>query len=104
MKFCYILTDNNPADCLTKHIPGALSSDLWLKGPKILRNSAEWSQYSPPKGKVDEVPVFVGNVTKSYSLQVGNVSEMQTWNELLIATATSVLLKDKEHLCAKHMD
>ena len=104
MKLCYILTDNNPADCLTKHIPGALSSDLWLKGPKILRNSAEWSQYSPPKGKVDEVPVFVGNVTQSYSLKVGNVSEMQTWNELLIATATSVLLKDEEELCAKHMD
>ena len=103
MKLCYILTDNNPADFLTKHIPGALSSDLWLKGPQILKNSASWSQYSPPKGKVDEIPVFVGNISKSYTLQVKGVSDMQTWNELMIATATSVLLKGSEELSAKHM-
>ena len=103
MKLCYILTDNNPADCLTKHIPGALTSDLWLQGPQVLKDPANWSQYSPPKDKVDEIPVYIGNVVKSYSLKVENVSDMQTLNELLIATATSVLLKDTEELSVKHL-
>ena len=103
MKLCYILTDNNPADCLTKNIPGALTSDLWLQGPQVLRDSANWSQYSPPKGKVDEIPVYIGNVIRSYSLKVENVAGMQTLNELLIATATSILLNDTEELSVKHL-
>ena len=103
MKLCYILMDNNPADCLTKHIPGALTSDLWLKGLQVLRDSANWSPYFPPKGKVDEIPVYIGNVVKSYSLKVENVSDMQTLNELLIATATSIMLKDTEKLSVKHL-
>ena len=103
MKLCYILTDNNPADFLTKYIPDAITSDLWLKGPKVLKDQACWNQYSPPKGKVDEIPVYVGNINKAYSLQVGKVSEMQTWNELLIATATALLLNTNEELRAKHL-
>ena len=103
MKLCYILTNNNPADCLTKYIPGALTSDLWLNGPNVLKDSSTWVQYSPPAGKVDEIPVFVGNVNKDYTLQVQGVSEMHTWNELLIATANSVILQPGENLGAKHM-
>ena len=103
MKLCYILTDNNPADCLTKYIPGALTSDLWLNGPNVLKDSSTWVQYSPPAGKVDEIPVFVGNVTKDYTLQVEGVSGMLTWNELLIATANSVLLRPGDKLGANHM-
>ncbi len=62
-----------------------------------------WSQYSPVPGKVDEIPAFVGNVNKSYNLHVEGVSEMQTWNELLIATATSLLLSGEEKLRAEHL-
>ena len=103
MRLCYILTDNNPADCLTKHVPGALNSSLWLHGPDILKDSANWIQYSPFPGKVDEIPAFVGNVNKTYNLQVERVSEMQTWNELLIATVKSLILHGEEELRAEHL-
>ena len=52
---------------------------------------------------MDEIPVYIGNVTKSYGLDVENVSDMQTLNELLIATAVSVQLKDTEELSVKHL-
>ena len=68
-----------------------------------MRDTANWSQYSPPKGKVDEIPVYIGNVIRSYSLKVENVAGMQTLNELLIATATSILLNDTEELSVKHL-
>ena len=103
MKLCYILTDNNPADFLTKNIPDALTSDLWLKGPQVLKDPACWKQYSPPKGKVDEIPVYVGNVSKTYSMLGDKVEDIQTWNELLITTATSLLLAKNEDLSVKHL-
>merc|ERR1712243_346681 len=69
----------------------------------VLKDSSTWVQYSPPAGKVDEIPVFVGSVVKACSLQVKNVSGMETWNELLIATAHSDVLRPGENLGAKHM-
>ena len=52
---------------------------------------------------MDEIPVYAGNVSKSYSLLGDKVADMQTWNELLITTATSLLLTKNEDLSVKHL-
>ena len=120
IKLCYILTDNNPADCLTKYVPDALTASLWNSGPDILLSPSEWTLYKIPEGKrdeipiyvghvnvipvydghVDEVPVYVGHVSASneYSITVPNVSEIASWEELIDATASLNGSRHQPHL------
>ena len=88
---------------MKKSILGAILSPLCLYDHEILKHPSIWSKYSITKGKLDESPVFVGNVKKAYNLKVDNIQDIQTWGELLISTATSVLLQDAEELSSKHL-
>ena len=89
IKLCYIITNNNPADCLTKHVPGALTAPLWQNGPDILLSPSDWILYKIPQGKRDEIPVYVGHVTtsESYSIPVKDVCKFTSWDELVHSTA-----------------
>lgn len=89
IKVCYIITHNNPADCLTKHVPGALCTSLWNNGPEILLSPSDWIQYKIPKGKRDEIPVYVGHVaiSDSYSIPVKDILQFTSWDNLIYSTA-----------------
>ena len=96
IKLCYIITHNNPADCLTKHVPGALSSSLWNDGPEILMSPADWILYKIPQGKRDEIPVYVGHVgvSEGYSIPVKDVVNFSSWDTLIQATAQTLSSQD----------
>ena len=89
IKLCYIITNNNPADCLTKHIPDAVSFPLWNQGPEILLSPSDWSLYKVPKGRRDEIPVYVGHIisSHSYSIPVKDVLDFTSWSDLVHSTA-----------------
>ena len=109
MKLCYILTDNNPADYLTKHKPDALTSPLWCKGPDILKSTADWIQYVPSQGMKDEIPVYVGHISSSkavddsYSIKVEGIANFKLWDDLLSATASKLLVGTSDQLSPRHL-
>ena len=79
----YIISQENPADILTKYKPGDLETDLWKKGPRILNEPSRWQEFIPGPSKVDEVPLVVGqlvvnpNVHSNEFLYISNCTSLE---------------------------
>ena len=62
LKFHYILSEQNPADYLTKISEVGPHDHQWVYGPEILLNEERWFEFTPIKGRKDIIPIFQGNL------------------------------------------
>ena len=84
-KFLYIRSEDNPADIITKYVPGALESELWRRGPDIIRDPSRWKEFVPGPTNTSEVPLAIGQTSVNpdiHSKDFPNISEFTSLEQI----------------------
>ena len=85
IKFLYIISEENPADIITKYRPGALESKLWREGPDIIRDPSRWKVFVPGPTNTEEVPLVIGQIAinpSTYSIGFPSIAGLTTLDEI----------------------
>ena len=84
--FHFVVSEQNPADFLTKDKGNTVSDPLWLRGPEILCHSEQWLPYKPPVYRKDTIPIFCGTVSETDIAALPNPSEFENLRDLYLET------------------
>ena len=85
IKFLYIISEENPADIITKYKQGALETKLWREGPDIIRDPSRWKVFVPGPTNSGEVPLVIGQIAinpSTYSIGFPSISGLTTLEEI----------------------
>ena len=92
IKFLYIISEENPADIITKYKPGALETKLWREGPDIIRDPSRLKEFVPGPTNTGEVPLLIGQIainSSTYSKDFPSISGLTTLDEIFQKTIES---------------
>ena len=87
--FHFIVSEQNPADLLTKDKKNTVSDPLWLKGPEILCHMEQWLPYRPTVYRKDTLPIFCGTVSEDDIAGLPNPSNYGNLRDLYSETVKS---------------
>ena len=63
IKLHYVISQDNPADHLTKITKIRPHDKAWVEGPELLKTQECWKEFTKPLGRKDTIPVFQGDYT-----------------------------------------